>query len=588
MQWSKLRIQFEAFFADSIKGRVRLHSTRYRGMHDQDGRDWITVDGEELVNIPHWYRWVVDARYNPRAPSELTPYTALCLNGGLGRAMFSYRSLSIDEILRCDNILIRALGMLDRRVGKRRLRTMEVENDHPLVRLFFHLRCEAEGITAPGSNEVKDEVDLRHLPGKRSHPNKEERQRAVAKLQEAKKTRKPRALLGKMERGELSLESLDTAVAQEIQDGLQRSPNREALLSILRWIETKTKLLKSAHHVRGVIELSRNAVEWLRPLEQWIVKSHNPDRQFSTLARHLWAFYPVPLFMDKAWLQGTPLQQQWFRHLGAGKNIRDAEQLPILLTKRMAHFFLEAPDHYSIEAALRWGQVFALGGDSRLADALRETRLVGEFRDDEFWLSVIRFFIRNPMLDTAHIPPLVDYIWNQRYEPRVVFVERGVAREVGPEQPNFSMRGRAVSSLLRAMEQWHRRLGREIPGGELEWCRSSYNDFEFIEGDEHARNMQVWRIRQLLSSRELIVEGQRMRHCVASYAQSCHRGKCSIWSMELETEEGIEPCLTLEVNHGSREICQARGKCNRVSTAQEKDIIRRWASREKLKVASYI
>ncbi|TVR29607.1 MAG: hypothetical protein EA404_14415, partial [Spirochaetaceae bacterium] len=55
-----------------------------------------------------------------------------------------------------------------------------------------------------------------------------------------------------------------------------------------------------------------------------------------------------------------------------------------------------------------------------------------DFRDNQFWLELIRFFARNPMLDTAHYQPIVDYIWNQKYENQAVFVARGVVQETGP------------------------------------------------------------------------------------------------------------------------------------------------------------
>jgi hypothetical protein len=42
---------------------------------------------------------------------------------------------------------VQALAMFDRRVGKRRLAKMSVENEHPLVRKFYELRCQAEGLS---------------------------------------------------------------------------------------------------------------------------------------------------------------------------------------------------------------------------------------------------------------------------------------------------------------------------------------------------------------------------------------------------------------------------------------------------------
>jgi hypothetical protein len=583
-------------FAESVKGRVRLRTTGYHKCHDEQGRYWITVDGREIVSMPHWictwYGW--EDAVPPDRTEEFNEYMAMATKGGLGRSMWRYQSLSIDEILSSEDVFIRALGMLDRRLGKRRLRALDPKEAHPLVRAFHRFRCEAEGIRVDDPAEIIGTVHLKepvwpHDPGREAarRIKKEKAAAADARLDAAKRTRKLGPLLKKIHRGELTADKLDNAVAREIHAGFESAADRDMLLAILRSIDSGSKLLESGPHARGVVELAKSAADWIRPFDRWAPKSHNPDRQFSSLARHLLAAYDVPLFMDMAWTHGTDLQQGWFKHLGAGRNIRTAAGLPVPLTKRMAHCFLHAPETYSIEAAFRWGQTLALGGDRRLADALRETRLGREFRDDEFWLSVIRFFVRNPMLDLVHVNPIVDYLWNQRYEPRVEFVDRGVARELGPAQPNLSMRGRTVTALLRELDEWHRRLGRESPGGRLQWRKSHFGDYRFVEGTGESRNMRIWRIRELLSSQELIAEGRRMHHCVASYAASCHGGKCSIWSMDVETDKGIEPLLTIEVGHDTKEIRQVRGIRNRLSTEKEKEVIRRWALQEKLGTAAF-
>jgi hypothetical protein len=262
--------------------------------------------------------------------------------------------------------------------------------------------------------------------------------------------------------------------------------------------------------------------------------------------------------------------------------------LPFPFTKKIAHHFHTAPRTYSIEAAIRWGEVHALGGDARISNALLETRLVREFRDNSFWKRVLDFFVRNPMLDTAHINPIIDYIWSQKYDDRVIFVERGVAENCGPAQPNFSMNGRTAESLLRAVQAWHRQLGKEVKGGDLQWKESGLDDFQHIEGSPQKKNMTVWKIRELLSSGELIAEGRQMRHCVASYAQSCAKGICSIWTMDSETEQGIEKRVTIEINRKQNEILQVRGKMNRKPTEKEKDILNRWAAQAGLEIAAYL
>ena len=51
MRWSKLRQRVEAMFAEGVRGRVELRTTRYEKAHDRFGRSWITVDGREVANM---------------------------------------------------------------------------------------------------------------------------------------------------------------------------------------------------------------------------------------------------------------------------------------------------------------------------------------------------------------------------------------------------------------------------------------------------------------------------------------------------------------------------------------------------------
>jgi hypothetical protein len=479
--------------------------------------------------------------------------------------------------------------MLDARFGKRRLKAMDVSNEPALVKALYAFRCHAEDVLIADTCEPhKIKPSLENYETEREKIYREFRETATEKLMHSKITRKLPNLIRSINEGTISEEDLDTPLSKAIYRGHHEATDRENMGQYLLYINSKSRLLQTEHHARGVIALMKNSSSWLRPLEKWVLKSHNADKQFSSLARHLCAKYDVPVFMDKAWLQGNPTHQEWFKHLGAGKNIRTAIDLPIPLTKMVAHHFLQAPASYSIEAAIRWGQVHSLEGNQRLADALQETQLVRDFRDDDFWLTVLRFFVNNPMLDTVHINPIIDFIWHKRYVPRVVFLQPGVAQDIGPEQPNFSMRGRTVDSLLGAVDTWHRQLGRETKGGQFQWKKSDIENFTFIEGSKESKNMRIWRILELLSSNELIAEGRQQKHCVATYGHSCNAGACSIWMMDVETEEGVEKLVTIEVNKANNEIRQIRGRLNRLVTDREKSVIMRWAEQSGLAMASYV
>lgn len=343
--------------------------------------------------------------------------------------------------------------------------------------------------------------------------------------------------------------------------------------------------------IDGLVALAHHWHAWLRPVEQWKPQSHNTRRQFASLARHLLTQYPVPSFLDSVWFLGTSTSalrfQKWFWHIGTGHSIRTAD-VPIPLTKRMAHYFMQAPTDCSAEQALRWGQVLGLGGNPRLARAITNSRLGEHFENDDFWITVVRFFIENPMLDTALVGPIIDYLHNQRFVQREEFIAAGVIERRPPPQPNLSMKGRNPNTLLRQVERWHRQLANESVDLKAQWPNSGIGPFDWIEGREGSANLRRWTIRELLNAKALIAEGRAMQHCVATYVRSCASRGTSIWSLEMHNHEGSHRILTVEVRLSSKTICQARGKRNVLPDIKSKDILRRWASEQGLRFAAYL
>ena len=342
--------------------------------------------------------------------------------------------------------------------------------------------------------------------------------------------------------------------------------------------------------VEALVALARQWTGWLRPVEDWRPRTHNTRRQFSSLARHLFARWPVPAFMDSVWFKGNTReavrQQKWFLHLGRGENIRTAA-LPLPYTKRMAHYFVQAPSDLSVEQALRWGQIYALGGNERLVRVVIATRLGREFEHEDFWTSVIGWLIAHPMLDPAHVGPIIDYLRDQRFISHDVFVAPGLVERRAPPQPNLTMKGRTPESLLRQVEGWHGRLARaQQPAAE--WPPSGIAAFEFVEGSERGGNLKIWTITELVSTKALVAEGRTMKHCVATYARSCSRGFSSIWTLEVDSFEGRRKILTVEVDHATKLIRQARGKCNAPPGDKHRGILRRWALEAGLGLASYV
>ncbi len=340
-------------------------------------------------------------------------------------------------------------------------------------------------------------------------------------------------------------------------------------------------------YIEGVMSLALLG-DWIRPIEDWIPKTHNSRRQFSSLVRHLFAKYDVPLFMDECWFVHASIYHPWFIHIGQGGNIRTLNLGEINYTKKMAHHFLKAPDHYTIKQALRWGQIHGLGGDQRIADAIRGSSIGDDFENDDFWITVVRFFILHPMLDSHQVSPLIDFIRNQRFVHQRVMLEHGNWENRPPVQPNMSMHRRDPETLIRQMEEWHHQLGRGVRGGKLNWePHKTMRPLIYEEGIEGRPSWKQWTITELLSSEELRAEGRQLGHCVASHDRSCHSGSTSIWTMDCHTGEGVKKQLTIEVS-AMNVIRQARGKRNAMPTPKQSDIMRKWASQNTINVASYL
>jgi len=339
--------------------------------------------------------------------------------------------------------------------------------------------------------------------------------------------------------------------------------------------------------IEGLLALARRSASWIRLMTAWKPQTHNPHRQFSSLARHLFAEWPVPSFMDSVWFRGDSAeasgQQQWFLHVGQGNNIRTAD-LPLAFTRKMAHYFMQTPPEFTVEAALRWGQIHGLGGNARLVRAILGTRLGANFEQDAFWTPVLLFFISNPMLDLAQVGPIIDYIHHQKFVPQEVYVAPGMPERREPPQPHFTIKGRTPASLLAQVRAWHRNLA-HARFDQAEWPRSGIEGFEFME--RAGGTLRIWTVTELTSTQALVGEGREMRNCVATYAQSCLCGVSPIWTLEVEVYQRRSKVLTIEVQTASRMICQVRGKCNAIPGEKHLGILRRWADQAGLRLADY-
>ncbi len=186
-----------------------------------------------------------------------------------------------------------------------------------------------------------------------------------------------------------------------------------------------------------------------------------------------------------------------------GRNIRTAD-LPLPCTKRMAHHFLQAPDHLTVKEALAAGAgprtrrvegPGPCGGLNPVGADVRVGRLLGHCRP---------LFVNHPELDPAQIGPVIDYLYHQKYVPEEVAIEGGALVDLGPPQPDLAMKGRTPRSLLRQVNDWKNRptFARKFSSRRklelAKWEPSGIEPFRQVNQDGPAGS-RCWTIRELTS-----------------------------------------------------------------------------------------
>lgn len=335
----------------------------------------------------------------------------------------------------------------------------------------------------------------------------------------------------------------------------------------------------------AIVAIHRLRERFVRPVSTWRPTSRSRRRQFASLVAHLFSRYPIPAFFDDIWFRRdgrAKRYQKWCVDVAQGASLRDGP-LPVPMTRKALHSMAQAPAEFGVEQAIRYGQVRALGGSIELCRAVLETRLAKRFAHDAFWQSVMRFFIAQPDLKLSDVGPIVDYLQHHKFDEQEQILDDGTARHLPPPQPNLSMHRRTLPALLAQVEQWHRRLGKVQAYEGMHWPASGIKAMRFVRGKEDKRI--IWSFDELLSHKQLVREGNAQRHCVATYARLCRDRFSSIWSLTSEDACGnVRRRQTIQVTR-DRHIVQCRGRGNKLPSAAEANIVRRWAAAQSLVIS---
>ncbi|MBK9448730.1 MAG: PcfJ domain-containing protein [Bacteroidetes bacterium] len=305
---------------------------------------------------------------------------------------------------------------------------------------------------------------------------------------------------------------------------------------------------------------------WVRDAQTWTDPMTDVASRQRSLIDHLFVIYPVPPVFYTCWNQKNVEPQaawlQWFFLAAQGASIQSASQiLGWEIPRKFAHYLMMAPGYLSFDAACTWAEMSRLG-ISNLS-----------FGTVHNWNA----FLLNPV-----VPPpkrkAVEYsrqtlLWLDQhcksysaadFELVVDWAIHLVTEVERSGEIQFEWHGRSPARVLDASREYE--ASRYRPAVKLRWKQKGWD----WTGEDEAGHQ--WTITELCNGTQLLEEGQAMRHCVAGYAHACVNGNTAIFSLKCQDERKV----TIELATHSKEIRQAKGKCNRQTTRQEQAIIEVW------------
>jgi hypothetical protein len=356
---------------------------------------------------------------------------------------------------------------------------------------------------------------------------------------------------------------------------------------ILKKSETFIELYDNVVALKAIVDLYKDRI---RDIEDWKPKKRNPHTLLSDLLNHLFAKYPVPEFLVKGFTKYDINSILLYTHIGAGMAIKKFELMPnLVLNNKCYHHLQTTPDFCTFNEAFRRAQIISMGGNNNLFVTLMNTKLniitnnKITIEQDQFWITVIKFFIDNTMIEPDKIHEIIDYIYDQKFVNKRIQQPDGSYKNE-PQQPNFTIKGRTPMSLINQSDEWHRlaSINAKRAQNQTEWEPVEINDFHLTKHDSK------YDIIQLTKTKELIQEGNAMHNCVATYASACIKGYCSIFSLRYTNFNEAHfksSYVTIEVRN--KQIVQIRARYNKKPDQYHLNLIKSWADQNKLSISNY-
>jgi hypothetical protein len=369
--------------------------------------------------------------------------------------------------------------------------------------------------------------------------------------------------------------------ARKMQEEQREQAIQRALASRSKALESskrdKKQKKKSVGELLSLMNLSGIEGTALRPINTYIPKSYNLDRQLVGLLNHLFVRYPVPDFLFQACIKDgsdpfkdrQEIYRHWFVTLAQGGSF--PKLVKGYMTSKEAYLFLSAPTANRIHENVWWAKMKAAGLPVGVIEKLIERIFSHYFFDDPGGrlAEAIQFYARfHQDMNKVTFGEVTDFLaWKLRQDRA------------------FSLKGRTVASVVKLTNEWHVLMQKAKLGHNVEWKGLELPDWEHVARDK------TWAVVELRNNKELMNEGRKQKHCVYSYVQWCVAGRSAIFSLrgyhkrvvgctdegEILWDKTLEQTrVTIEVN-SNRAVVQVRGPLNRQPTDEEKQILRQWA-----------
>jgi len=317
----------------------------------------------------------------------------------------------------------------------------------------------------------------------------------------------------------------------------------------------------------------------MRTPNEWEPKTYSLYRQRLSYLQWVLCKYHVPAFLLDTFIesvnrgnvyevQNQDMFREWAQLVGTGGSLyKNAKGL---LTKKECHHFLN----------FKGGNVVANIWRARCVRAKLNARFTNQI--------VSTLVNSNVMLDAAQWIEFIDFVGKNQEEFEVnALIEIMDFIRVQWAQQIRTLKDRTVSSLTRMSNEWHQVMSRtKTRGGSVvTWPGLGIGDWHVVYKDDPT----YWFITEILDSRDLYTEGNKLRHCVGSYTHLCTEGRTHIFSLRHKDYADATTFYrhaTIEVQ--DNQVHQARRRMNRPLTSQEKTVMRRWASENNITIHNLV